>query len=240
MYAAEAQKRFEIDEEFAGQCGKDSFFYIQHVCVIDETRQHMRQTWGLLIACIVIFVYFFSVVYFDYIFSVQVNKYVDYDVKTITAGDYTMEFDINIDQYHTFKKLYFDHRNPISEIAQFKLYVQSELEKRIDQISDRGYEEVAAGEKHHIKIAQITFAFHNEKVIRWLSQRGAAIKAENWDKLDLINKQINEGLDDETKHHGHSFLDLLQTPCSIFATFESEEGLRRACIYNTVIDVKHK
>jgi hypothetical protein len=43
------------------------------------------------------------VVYFDYIYSVQVNKYVDYDVKTITAGDYTMEFDIKIEQYHAFK-----------------------------------------------------------------------------------------------------------------------------------------
>jgi hypothetical protein len=102
-----------------------------------------------------------------------------------------VEFDLSVDQYHTFKKLYYVKSNPISEIAQFKLYVQHELEKRIDQISDRGYEVVAAGEVHHVKIAQITFAFHNEKVIRWLSQRGAAIKAENWDKLDLINEEIN-------------------------------------------------
>jgi hypothetical protein len=162
LYTEEAKLLFIADTDFADECGNDSFFFFQHACVIDEKRQSVRETWGLIISCIFVFVYFFSVVYFDFIYSVQVNKYVDYDVKTITAGDYTMEFDIKIEQYHTFKEKYFDHRNPISEIAQFKLYVQNELEKRIDQISDRGYEEVAAGEKHHIKIAQITFAFHNE------------------------------------------------------------------------------
>ena len=42
---------------------------------------------------------------------------VDWDVKTITAGDYTVEFDISKDVYMTWLKKYFDRTNPISENA---------------------------------------------------------------------------------------------------------------------------
>lgn len=40
------------------------------------------------------FVYLYTLVFFDYLETVQKTKYVDWDVKTITAGDYTVEFDI--------------------------------------------------------------------------------------------------------------------------------------------------
>lgn len=61
-----------------------------------------RQTIGLLIGCISVFIYLFSLVYFDYIKVVQKNKYIDFDVKTITAGDYTIEFDIDENIYNNF------------------------------------------------------------------------------------------------------------------------------------------
>jgi len=35
------------------------------------------------------------IVYVDYIRSVQANNYIEWDVKTITAGDYSVEFDIS-------------------------------------------------------------------------------------------------------------------------------------------------
>jgi hypothetical protein len=43
---------------------------------------------------IAVFVYLFTIVFFDYIKSVQDNKFIDYDVQTITVGDYSIEFDI--------------------------------------------------------------------------------------------------------------------------------------------------
>lgn len=55
---------------------------------------HERKIFGLIVGCVAVFIYLFTVVYFDYIKSVQMNKYVDFDVKTITAGDYTVEFDL--------------------------------------------------------------------------------------------------------------------------------------------------
>jgi hypothetical protein len=54
---------------------------------------------------------------------VQANKYVDFDVKTITAGDYTMEFEIAAGMYEQFKMHYLDPTNPLNELAQLKLYI---------------------------------------------------------------------------------------------------------------------
>lgn len=111
----------EVDLE---QCGGNAQFFIQYHCYVDYASNGPRQVFGLLAACISVFVYFFIVVYIDYIQCVQITKFVDFDTKTITASDYTLEFDIHEEVYHQFKEReYFDETNPIGEIAQFKLYI---------------------------------------------------------------------------------------------------------------------
>jgi hypothetical protein len=74
-----------------------------------------------------VFIYLYTLVYFDYIKCVETNKYVDWDVKTITAGDYTIEFDLDKDMYIHWKKFYFDDTTLLSETSQFKLHIQNEL-----------------------------------------------------------------------------------------------------------------
>lgn len=54
---------------------------------------------GLFIGCLAVFVYLFTLNFFDYVRCVQENMFVDWDVKTITAGDYTVSFDINVGVY---------------------------------------------------------------------------------------------------------------------------------------------
>lgn len=97
---------------------------------------YQRSEFGLIAASIGVFIYLFTVVYFDYFKSVQMNKFVDFDVKTITAGDYSIEFDIDREQYEHFKTHYYKKDNPISEMAQFKLYIQDELETRMTALPD--------------------------------------------------------------------------------------------------------
>lgn len=41
--------------------------------------------------------------------------YVDWDVKTVTAGDYTVEFIVSIEIYQKFLQKFYDETNPISE-----------------------------------------------------------------------------------------------------------------------------
>ena len=68
-------------------------------------------------ASLAVFIYLYGIVYFDYIKSVQVTKFVDFDVKTVTAGDYTIEFDIVEEIYDEFLLNYLDPTNPIGEIS---------------------------------------------------------------------------------------------------------------------------
>lgn len=157
----------------------------------DYPNMYKRRLYGLMIGCLGVFVYLFALIYIDYIKQVQKNKAVDFDVKTITAGDYTVEFDIDSEMYNRWKQKYHQQINPISEMAQFKLFIQNRLEERISAMDDLGYDGYTE-EKKQIKIAQITFAFYNEDIITNLTKRGNFIKLEKWDKLDQINDKIDD------------------------------------------------
>lgn len=61
-------------------------------------------------------------------------------------------------------------------------------------------------------------AYNNSRVIKLLQQRGDLIRTEKWDKVANKNAQILKEIQNEAT------LDHLQTPVSVFATFNSEEG----------------
>jgi len=66
--------------------------FVQTACVIDPESLSNRRLNGLLFSCIVVFLCLCTVNYVDYIKKLQENAYVEWDLKTITAGDYTVEF----------------------------------------------------------------------------------------------------------------------------------------------------
>ena len=76
-------------------CNSHAQVYLQMPCLIPEDQTTDRRIFGLFAGCTVCFIYLFTVVYFDYVMTVQKNLYVDWDVKTITAGDYSTEHDID-------------------------------------------------------------------------------------------------------------------------------------------------
>lgn len=99
------------------------------------------------------------------------------------------------------------------------------MEDRINQIEDQEYDDVDA-RNYRKKIAKITFAFNNAEVIEMLTDRGTLIKKEKWDELDEANIEIAERIKDG------ELLDQLQTPCSVFITWETEEALQRALTWS--------
>lgn len=218
-------------------CGKKGVFFIQYGCQLQEEKGS-KQVLGLLFTCTAVFIYFYATVFFDYIRAIESTKQLDFDVKTITAGDYSVEFKIDHAQYDFWKENYFQESNPMSEMAQFKCYVQHTLETRLSEMENLGYEE---GDE--IKIAQITFAFNNREVINWLKKRGKYIIKHQWEKVDEIQKEIFDHLqkkDPENPENlcqeAQDLLDKLQTPCTCVVTFESEEGYERASQYNENIE----
>lgn len=59
-----------------------------------------------------------------------------------------------------------------------------------------------------------------------MTKRGGLIGTEKWDKLAELNKEISDKL------HEDVFMNDMQTPVSLFVTFETEEGHARACVYD--------
>lgn len=55
------------------------------------------------------------------------------------------------------------------------------------------------------------------------------MKGEKWEKVAEINKKIFEGIQDE------KLLNHMQRPCSVFASFETEEAYERATRYNDLV-----
>jgi hypothetical protein len=43
-----------------------------------------------------------------------------------------------------------------------------------------------------VKVAHITFAYDNAKVIEWLKERGDYIVNEKWEKMKALNQKISE------------------------------------------------
>jgi len=49
--------------------------------------------------------------------NLQALEFIDWDVKSITAGDYSIEFDIESATYDKWCATYYDETNPMSENA---------------------------------------------------------------------------------------------------------------------------
>lgn len=77
------------------------------------------------------------------------------------------------------------------------------MEIRLTEFPGLGYEGIE-GDMADVKIAMITFAYDNSKIIRELQARGVAIKNENYPQLDHINKHVIEHL-----AHDQELLDKL-------------------------------
>ena len=103
-------------------------------------------------------------------------------------------------------------------IVHFRNWITKEMEKKLTEVPSLGFDEVK-----HIKIASTNFAFDNAELIVLLKQRGCAITADDFDKMREIDKQIN-ALKKEK-------IEALTRPVSVFMTFESEEGIKRALLF---------
>jgi len=64
-------------------------------------------------------------------------------------------------------------------VAGFQGWIQHEMERRLEKLPNLGFD--GDDEESSVKVAVTTLAFDNAAIINLLRDRGAAIKAENWD-----------------------------------------------------------
>ena len=158
--------------------------FVQVGCLIPAEEVATRVEKGLVLGCAAVFIALFMVNYLDYIKKTQENNYVEWDVKTITSGDFTIEFDISKQFFEDWKlkvkenwymNLGADHK-PASKVAGFREWIQQEMENRLEKLPNLGFDEEPS-----VQIACTTLAFNNAEIINLLRERGTAIKSENWD-----------------------------------------------------------
>ena len=83
------------------------------------------------------------VVYIDYIKQVAKTNYIKWDVNTITAGDYTVEFEVTDQFYEDFKKKKGGKKPCDQSMGQyFKTWITEEMEDKLSKMTDLGYESV--------------------------------------------------------------------------------------------------
>lgn len=208
------------------KCGDGTAgFFTQMPCKFHTDEITERKIQGLLIATMGVFISLFFVVYVDYLRATFKNLNIEWDVKTITAGDYSVEVDITEKMWKNFDDApEYNKDSHLSKLAQFRDFLKEKLEDNITEMPDLGYEDEPP---EKIIISMITFAFDNADLINLLKKRGLFIKAEKYDDMRKINTQIDVLNSKNVEKYNR--------PVTAFLTFENEEGLNRCKSYSDVV-----
>lgn len=92
----------------AKACNEEAYLYVQMPCLYPKGRLTNRKIAGLFLSSLSVFIFLFMLLTLEYVRRVQANRFVEWDVKTITAADYSVEFGISKKQYENFEKNFLD------------------------------------------------------------------------------------------------------------------------------------
>jgi hypothetical protein len=60
----------KAEGDVSEECDKEAYFFIQYACEVPEEFMEMRKVYGLAAGTIAVFIYLWTIIYFDYIQSV--------------------------------------------------------------------------------------------------------------------------------------------------------------------------
>lgn len=109
-------------------------------------------------------------------------RFLDWDIETITLGDYSIEYSITSDSYDWFLENIYnpqDKPNGDSPGESLKKYMQREIEGLLDDLlrEKRSNGEADGIKISNVKIADIVFAYNNANLINLLRKRGGYINS---------------------------------------------------------------
>lgn len=170
------------------------------------------------LAVLLVCVYLITLHYFKR--SSALNQ-MEWDVQTLTPGDYTAQLEISEKAYNFFLNVIYHHEKEKGKSIGLALkeYLKRELENvlthKLKEMKEKpGSENLKCDE---VKIADIVFAFNNAALIQLLRLRGQHIMYQRYDKMREVEAQI-------TTLKNEKF-DSLVRPVDAFITFEEEDGL---------------
>ena len=163
------------------------------------------------VTCLVVFTAF---IYSLLIYWLQTTSKLDqvkYDLKTITAGDFTVEYDITADMYKDYLLDIYEHigkkeKEESGDSYSPALYLKKYLAQRVEEIlsesikwklehdshhDPKGHrkkvQEKTIEQRAHIHVSDIEFAYNNNEMIVLLKNRGTAITNLDFEKVKEID-----------------------------------------------------
>ena len=175
---------------------------------------------------------------------------IDWDMATVTAGDYAVEIEITKESYENWKNTKYEGPDGVlatqpdkSPALALKEHMMKEICFNLDDFADKvgtaGTPESQRAKKKKDKkkkkkdketsgslekcaIADIVFSFNNRDLILALKERGSHIALQNFDKIPAADQKVQELFLD---------FDKLTIPTSAFVVFESDDFKELALDY---------
>ena len=107
--------------------------FVQVACILPDEQLAHRRKHALVLGSLGVFIALFAINYIDFVKKKEENSYVEWDVKTITAGDYTIEFDLDPPTFYSdyletesadwIEKSEKEGRKYLSELQGFQLWL---------------------------------------------------------------------------------------------------------------------
>jgi len=158
---------------------------VQYLCFqSNELLEQKRKDAAIVSGTSVFSALFFMITIYYMRQATALNK-VDWDVASVTAGDYTVEFD-TLEIFNKFKQTDFQRYSGDSIGLAFEKFICSELERILtEQVPSQGYENVS-----RVRIADIQFTYKNAVLIKLLTKRGTCIKNADWAGLKKADAEV--------------------------------------------------
>jgi len=197
--------------------------FVQFTCLMSDTQMSEKREQASMISCLgVLMVLVYLTVLYFFKRSSDLNQ-MEWDIQTITPGDYTSQFEITAKAFKFFMEQQYprfqQRKSDISITEALKSYIKVELErvltdKLVEMKQSTGNENIKINE---VKIADIVFAFNNAQLIQLLKTRGMHIQFQRYNEMRDTEKLINHVIQTE--------FEKLTRPVDAFITFEEEDGL---------------
>ncbi len=208
---------------------EDATLFVQYTCIQDEATQATKyEQMSLAVATAVLISFLFTVSIRSMYQGGKIQQ-IEWDMSTVTAGDYSVELPISKQAYEAWKANDYrkpggDFENQIAPATSLKKQLKEEIEKSLDNwvrdnkwARDELYGKSKNGKSEYegTKVADIVFSFNNSRLIEALRARGQQIAAQNFDKMREEEQRISELFQE---------FDSLTVPTSAFITFESDDS----------------
>lgn len=175
----------------------------------------------------------------------------DFDVKTVTVQDYTVEMDISNEMWQDFLDNHYEKQREkpskerMSQALYLKQYLTSQIgviltkyneNKKVYDENERKWHSGREDYKHEltaternaceVKVFDIQFAFNNHALIHALKARGTGISNLDFDKVNEQDDKIDALIKDPTEY------EHLTKPVCAFITFVTDDGKNAALAYS--------